>query len=254
MWDRIEPVIPADPVPGRRWADHRRTIEAIAWKYRTWSPWRDRPTELGSFKTAHKRLLRWAVDGTQENIFAAIMAVADTDDDIGAGPFRWTPPSVGPTSTLPQPTKREPVRGEPADHALGRSRGGLSTKACPTTGADVRRARVRRPYDAEGALGLVTCSRRGQRTRSPPAPALAGSGPRPLPRRPRRRAHRRRCPAGLPMVGGTVGVPDRRKTACDRSPANTPVHLPSGRVAHRLHGDRTGCMACIATARGFGWL
>ncbi|MFF1285868.1 IS5/IS1182 family transposase, partial [Streptomyces sp. NPDC058299] len=31
MWGRIEPLTPADPVRGRRWADHRRTLEAIAW-------------------------------------------------------------------------------------------------------------------------------------------------------------------------------------------------------------------------------
>ncbi|MFG5720561.1 transposase, partial [Streptomyces murinus] len=43
MWDRIAPLMPADPVRGRRWADHRRTLEAIAWKYRTNSPWRDLP-------------------------------------------------------------------------------------------------------------------------------------------------------------------------------------------------------------------
>lgn len=57
MWDRIEPLMPADSVRGRRWADHRRTLEAIAWKYRTNSPWRDLPEELGSFQTAHKRLM-----------------------------------------------------------------------------------------------------------------------------------------------------------------------------------------------------
>jgi transposase len=51
MWDRIEPLMPADPVRGRRWADHRRTLEAIAWKYRTCSPWRDLPEELGSSDT-----------------------------------------------------------------------------------------------------------------------------------------------------------------------------------------------------------
>jgi hypothetical protein len=28
MWDRIEPLMPVDPVRGRRWADHRRTLEA----------------------------------------------------------------------------------------------------------------------------------------------------------------------------------------------------------------------------------
>ena len=82
MWDWIEPLMSADPVRGRRWADHRRTLEAIAWKYRTSSPWRDLPDELGSFKTAHKRLIRWVVDGTWERILAAVLAAADADDDI----------------------------------------------------------------------------------------------------------------------------------------------------------------------------
>ncbi|MBB4710199.1 transposase [Streptomyces luteogriseus] len=72
----------ADPVRGRRWADHRRTLEAIAWKYRTNSPWRDLPDELGSFQTAHKRLIRWAVDGTWEMLLAAVLSAADADDDI----------------------------------------------------------------------------------------------------------------------------------------------------------------------------
>lgn len=72
----------ADLVRGRRWADHCRTLEAIAWKYRTSSPWRDLPAELGSFQTAHKRLIRWAVDGTREKILTAVLATADTDDDI----------------------------------------------------------------------------------------------------------------------------------------------------------------------------
>ncbi|BFV55487.1 hypothetical protein KCMC57_up05910 [Kitasatospora sp. CMC57] len=44
-------------------------MEAIAWKYRTGAPWRDLPEALGSFKTAHKPLLRWAVDGTWARIF-----------------------------------------------------------------------------------------------------------------------------------------------------------------------------------------
>ena len=56
-----------------------------AWKYRTNSPWRDLPDELGSFQTAHKRLIRWAVDGTWEKILAAVLAAADAVDDIG-----WT--------------------------------------------------------------------------------------------------------------------------------------------------------------------
>ncbi|WP_406052923.1 IS5 family transposase [Streptomyces virginiae] len=127
MWDRIEPLMPADPVRGRRWADHRRTLEAIAWKYRTNSPWRDLPDELGSFQTAHKRLVRWAVDGTWERILASVLAAADAADDID-----WT---VSVDSTVVRAhqhaagaLKKGAGRREPADHALGRSRGGLSTK------------------------------------------------------------------------------------------------------------------------------
>ncbi|WP_234358587.1 IS5 family transposase [Streptomyces sp. NRRL B-24085] len=128
MWDRIAPLMPADPARGRRWADHRRTLEAIAWKYRTGSPWRDLPDELGSFQTAHKRLIRWAVDGTWERILCAVLAVADDGEDIG-----WT---VSVDSTVCRAhqhaagarKKGAPDTAEPDDHGLGRSRGGLSTK------------------------------------------------------------------------------------------------------------------------------
>ncbi|MFD0720400.1 IS5 family transposase [Streptomyces globosus] len=138
MWDRIAPLMPADPVRGRRWADHRRTLEAIAWKYRTNSPWRDLPDELGSFQTAHKRLIRWAVDGTWEMILAAVLAAADADDDID-----WT---VSVDSTVVRAhqhaagaRKKGAIRsGEPADHALGRSRGGLSTKVHLAADGDAR--------------------------------------------------------------------------------------------------------------------
>ncbi|WP_435885812.1 IS5 family transposase [Streptomyces lydicus] len=127
MWDRIEPLMPADPVRGRRWADHRRTLEAIAWKYRTCSPWRDLPDELGSFQTAHKRLLRWAVDGTWERIFTAVLAAADAADDVG-----WTVSVDSTVCRAHQHAAGARKKGHPADpnpdHALGRSRGGLSTK------------------------------------------------------------------------------------------------------------------------------
>lgn len=77
--------MPADPVRGRRWANHSRTLEAIAWKYRTGSPRRDLPEEPGPFRTAHKRLLRLAIEGTWQRIFVAVLATADAEDDIG-----WT--------------------------------------------------------------------------------------------------------------------------------------------------------------------
>jgi transposase len=119
MWDRIEPLMPADTVRGRRWADHRRTLEAIAWKYRTNSPWQDLPEDLGSFQTAHKRMIRWAVDGTWENIFAAVLAAADAIDDIG-----WT---VSVDSTV--------IRAH--QHAAGAlKKGPQAARSRPTTHSD----------------------------------------------------------------------------------------------------------------------
>ncbi|GHH25124.1 hypothetical protein GCM10018780_76380 [Streptomyces lanatus] len=104
MWDRIEPLMPADPVRGRRWADHRRILEAIAWKYRTCSPWRDRPDELGSFQTARKRLIRWAIDGTWEMIVSAVLTAADATDDID-----WTV-SVDSTVVPGSPARRRSTK------------------------------------------------------------------------------------------------------------------------------------------------
>ncbi len=120
MWDRIEPLMPADPVRGRRWADHRRTLEAIAWKYRTGSPWRDLPNELGSFQTAHKQLIRWAVDGTWGRMLTALLAAADGADDIG-----WT---VSVDSTVCRAHQ----------HAAGARKRGLRTRLSPkATRSDV---------------------------------------------------------------------------------------------------------------------
>lgn len=134
MWDRIEPLTPADPVRGL----HRRTLEAIAWKYRTGSPWRDLPDELGSFQTAHKLLLRWAVDGTWERILATLLAAADGADDI-----RWTVPVDSTVCRTHQHTAGAREKGRrfglsPTTLALGRSRGGLSTKVHLVSDGHVR--------------------------------------------------------------------------------------------------------------------
>ncbi|MFJ3638122.1 IS5 family transposase [Streptomyces sp. NPDC090112] len=181
MWDRIEPLMPADPVRGRRWANHRRTLEAIAWKYRTCSPWRDLPEELGPFQTAHKRLIRWAVDGTWERVFAALLAVADADDDV-----EWT---VSVDSTVCRAHQHSagarkrgrPSRSEPADHALGRSRGGLSTKVHLASDGQARPLSIHvtagQAGDApafEAVMGRIRIPRKGPgRPRTRPAIVLA---------------------------------------------------------------------------------
>ncbi|WP_373291360.1 IS5 family transposase, partial [Pilimelia anulata] len=130
MWVRLEPLLPdRSPQRGGRWSDHRLVIEAIAWKYRTGSPWRDVPEEFGSWKGAYSRFRRWTLDGTWQRLFTAVQADADT-----GGELDWLVAAVDSTVVRAHQhaaglrPKGGHRRHEPADHALGRSRGGLSTK------------------------------------------------------------------------------------------------------------------------------
>ncbi|MFJ6790018.1 IS5 family transposase [Streptomyces angustmyceticus] len=128
QWARIEPLLPdRTPKRGGRWRDHRQVIDAIAFKYRTGTPWPDLPPEFGSWKGAYSRLRMWAIDGTWQRVFAALLAQAGTEEDLD-----WV---VAVDSTIVRAHQhaagarpKGAPDSEPHDHALGRSRGGLTTK------------------------------------------------------------------------------------------------------------------------------
>ncbi|NXY93832.1 transposase [Streptomyces sp. BR123] len=83
QWARIEPLLPdRTPRRGGRWRDHRQVIDAIAFKYRTGTPWMDLPEHFGSWKGAHNRLRKWAADGTWAKVFPALLAQADAEGDL----------------------------------------------------------------------------------------------------------------------------------------------------------------------------
>ncbi|MFD8789743.1 IS5 family transposase [Streptomyces vinaceus] len=128
QWARIEPLLPdRTPKRGGRWRDHREVIDAIAFKFRTGSQWVHLPERYGNWRGVYNRLRMWALDGTWERVFTALMAQAETDEDLD-----W---AVSVDSTIVRAhqhaagaRKKGAPAGEPADHAIGRSRGGLTTK------------------------------------------------------------------------------------------------------------------------------
>jgi putative transposase len=85
-WEWMETLLPATSTGrrGGRWRDHRQVVEAISWKYRTGSPWRELPARFGPWQTAYERLSRWGADGT----WARLLARAQTDADA-AGELDW---------------------------------------------------------------------------------------------------------------------------------------------------------------------
>ncbi len=57
-------------------------IDAIARKCQTGSQWIHLPEEYGNGRGVYNRLRMWAVDGTWERLFTALVAQADADDDL----------------------------------------------------------------------------------------------------------------------------------------------------------------------------
>ncbi|WP_091614767.1 IS5 family transposase [Micromonospora mirobrigensis] len=136
QWAVLEPLLPASVGRGRPAVWSRRLlINGIRWRVRTGCPWRDLPPEYGPWQTVYGLFRRWQRSGVWLQILTALQARADA-----AGLIRW---EVNVDSTICRAhqhaagarhdgdAQREPAGGavsEPADHGLGRSRGGLTTK------------------------------------------------------------------------------------------------------------------------------
>lgn len=73
-WALIEPHLPLGergPIP-----DLRRQFNAVIWRFRTGSPWRDVPEHYGSWSTVYDRFRAWAVQGVMEHLLEQMIALA----------------------------------------------------------------------------------------------------------------------------------------------------------------------------------
>ena len=85
LWDVIGPVLPSDVGRrGKRWADHRRVLEGIIWRFRVGAPWRDLPADFGPWQTVWKRHYRWSTDGTYAKLFGAVQDAFGSSSDSTA--------------------------------------------------------------------------------------------------------------------------------------------------------------------------
>lgn len=138
MGDRIEPLMPADPVRGRRWP-----IAAASWKVLRGANAPTGPREKLSDELARCRAptSAWS-DGPSTapgNGFCTLSRPRLTRTTTSTGPSRWTPTSSGPPAPRRGTQKKGAVgRFESADHGLGCFREGLSTKVHLAVGGRAR--------------------------------------------------------------------------------------------------------------------
>ncbi|MFD3456993.1 IS5 family transposase [Streptomyces sp. NPDC058691] len=134
-WERIAPLLPQVDGRGRPWRDHRQVVNGVLWRLRTGAPWRDLPERYGPWQTVYERFVRWESDGTWARLLEHVQV---RDDAVGT--VQWT---VSVDSTINRAHQHaagarkkgtqngdelaDPQRSA-ARQALGRSRGGLTTK------------------------------------------------------------------------------------------------------------------------------
>ncbi|MGA7425602.1 MAG: IS5 family transposase [Rhodoplanes sp.] len=111
---------------GRPPRNHRRVLDAVFWVMRTGAPWRDLPDELGNWNSIFRQFRRWADSGVWDVILEALAGSGMSDaalQMIDATVIRAHHCSAG-------------GKGGPERNALGRSRGGFSTKINARTNAE----------------------------------------------------------------------------------------------------------------------
>ena len=70
VWERIAPHLPGKASDvGVTAGDNRLFLEAVLWRVRTGSPWRDLPLVFGNWNSAFRRFRRWACKGVFERLF-----------------------------------------------------------------------------------------------------------------------------------------------------------------------------------------
>ena len=95
--------------------EHRLTFEGILYRMRTGIPWRDLPTEFGEWSSVFRRFNLWSKKGVLTILFQSLAKLSDKEWlFIDGSIIKAHQDSAGAIST--------------GDEAIGRSRGGRSTK------------------------------------------------------------------------------------------------------------------------------
>ncbi|WP_141686920.1 IS5 family transposase [Bradyrhizobium sp. LMTR 3] len=116
-WERMAPLIIGRPdQKGSTGRDNRMFVEGVLWIVRTGAPWRDLPEVFGDWNSVFRRFSRWSIKDVWWRIFEAMSDDPDFEYLI-----------VDSTIVRAHQHAAGAKKGS-EDQALGRSRGGLSTK------------------------------------------------------------------------------------------------------------------------------
>lgn len=148
QWARVAPLLPGKPGdPGRPGADNRRFFEAVLWIVRTGAPWRDLDRRFGPWNSVFRRFRRWTLKGVFERIFSSL----SDDPDMEYAMIDATIVRVH--------RHGQGAKGGTQSQAIGKSKGGLTTKILALTDALGNLVRMvllpGQRYDTVGVAPLI---------------------------------------------------------------------------------------------------
>jgi transposase len=117
VWEKIAALLPGQKSDrGVTAKDNRRFREAVLWRVRAGLPWRDLPGAFGKWNSVFKRFRRWVRTLVFERIFKALSGEPDFEYAMIDG------------TIVSVHQKASGAKGGAEKNAIGRSRGGLTTK------------------------------------------------------------------------------------------------------------------------------
>ena len=120
QWEQIKDLLPGRMgTVGVTAKDNRLFVEAVLYRYRSGIPWRDLPERFGDFRVVHTRFSRWAKTGVWQRVFEVLSH--DSDNEYAML-----------DSTIVRAHQHSAGK---KNQAIGRSKGGLSTKIHARTDA-----------------------------------------------------------------------------------------------------------------------
>lgn len=126
-WDLIRDLFPPPSNIGRPRNNPRDMMDGILWILRTGAPWRDLPSSIGNWSSVWDAFDRWNSDGTLSCVLSRLMA-SHVDVGLIDKELWLVDGTVVRAARCAAGGGKHTDPEEPDDHALGRSRGGFSTK------------------------------------------------------------------------------------------------------------------------------
>ncbi|MFE0759290.1 IS5 family transposase [Inquilinus sp. NPDC058860] len=146
-WAKMEPhCLGKSTDPGRSGKDNRLFVEAVLWIVRTGSPWRDLPAFFGKWNSVFTRYRGWV----KADVFVRLFEACSDQPDMEYAMVDATIVKVR--------RHGQGAKGGPQSQAIGRSKGGMTTKIlalCDALGNLVRFGLLTGRFDTVGVEPLI---------------------------------------------------------------------------------------------------